>query len=278
MTPEELKIEISKFPYWYHKIDLGQGVVTPGQNFETIWNVIREVRNFIDYSQKTVLDIASFDGLWAFEAEKLGAKLVIATDCYFKQYQNFLFCRKVLNSSVIPYYNISPYFLAERLNVFFQEDFNDDLKPQERLFDVVHHLGLLYHLRDPMLSLSQARSVLKMGGYLLLETAAVDDEHQSFMLFNGAPPTRNRVYADITTSWAPTILCLKEMLKATLFEPIEITIRKTEGLSSPDPNTTASIIRVALVAKAILPDDLEDDYYKDLRRTYRNPGLTLEYL
>jgi hypothetical protein len=38
-------------------------------------------------------------------------------------------------------------------------------------FDIVQHLGVLYHLPNPMLSLAQCRSVPKESGSLLLEMA-----------------------------------------------------------------------------------------------------------
>ncbi len=110
-SPEEMAEEIKKFRFWYHKIDLGNGVITPGLDLDQQWNMTRETRDTLDYKGKNVLDIASFDGMWAFEAEKLGASLVVATDCYYETYKNFLFCRNALNSRVIPYYNISPYDL-----------------------------------------------------------------------------------------------------------------------------------------------------------------------
>ena len=78
--------------------------------------------------------------MWAFEAERLGEKTVVATDCQYEAYKNFLVCKEVLESKVIPFYNISPYFLYDRLDVFFQESWVD--KPYERLFDIVQHLGL----------------------------------------------------------------------------------------------------------------------------------------
>lgn len=84
MTPDEPRSEIAKFPFWYHRIDLllGHGVVTPGHDFEPIWDMIRDTRRFIDYRGKKVLDLASFDEMWAFEAERLGA-LVVAFDSYY---------------------------------------------------------------------------------------------------------------------------------------------------------------------------------------------------
>ena len=141
-TPEQIKVELANYTYWYHKIALSDGIVTPGMNLEPIWDNIREVRRSISYTGKDVLDIASFDGLFAFEAESLGARNVIATDCLYKSFKNFLFCKQVLGSRVIPYFNISPYDLTERLDVYFDENYEDQ-NPNERPFDIVQHLGLL---------------------------------------------------------------------------------------------------------------------------------------
>ncbi len=160
---QELKKRVAEFPFWYHKIKLAEGVVTPGLPFDHVWDNIRKSRSAIDYTGKIVLDIASWDGMWAFEAEQLGAKTVVATDCRYEALDNFIFCREILGSKAMPFYNVAPYFLAERLDVFFQENWKSQ-KPYERLFDIVHHLGLLYHLRDPFLSLSQARSCLIKEG------------------------------------------------------------------------------------------------------------------
>ena len=190
MDKEEIEKRIKQeFTYWYHKIDLGDGIVTPGFDYEPLWNNIRKVReNYVNYKEKLVLDIGSFDGLWAFEAEKLGAKIVIATDCLYRSFRNFLFCKEVLGSKCIPYFNVSPYNLFERLGVFFKENYDDE-KQYDRMFDIVQHLGLLYHLRDPLLSLSQARSCIREGGILLIETNIAINSDDSFMLYNGIPFT-----------------------------------------------------------------------------------------
>jgi SAM-dependent methyltransferase len=227
--------------------------------------------------------------MWAFEAEQLGAEVVVATDCFNQGYQNFLFCREVLKSKVIPYYNVSPYDLWNRLDVFLQENFGAQ-KPYERLFDIVQHLGLLYHLRDPMLTLSQARSVIRTGGHLLIETAAVINKEAPLMIFNGVPPSSQRIYDDITTWWAPTVSCLKEMLRASLFDPIDETVhiilydgeKSSKSIKAKFKrymqNKEYTISRVCLVAKAISANDIDSEYYRELARTYRNPGLVVEHL
>jgi tRNA (mo5U34)-methyltransferase len=256
---------------WYHKVDLGGGIITPGHNFDKLWDLIRSVRDQVDYKNKIVLDLGSIEGMWAFEAEKLGAGMVVATDVYFhKVVKRFHFCKEVLNSSVIPYYNVSPYLLHERLDVFLQENWEDQ-KPYDRLFDIVQHLGLLYHLQNPMLSLAQARSVMKEGGILLFETAVVANVEQPIMLFNGTPPNNKHIYDDITTWWAPAVPCLKAMLKANLFEVDESSIK----LLHQQTIDGLDISRAAMTARAIGKNEIDQDFYREITRTYRTPGLNI---
>lgn len=193
---------------WYHKIDLGDGIVTPGFDFDEQWVRTRAVMDTIDYKDKKVLDLASWDGYWAFRAEEKGASFVISSDARLEGYRNLLFCREVLGSDVIPMCNVPIQELPSRLSTIgFPEK-----------FDVLHHLGLLYHLRDPMLSLTQARKVIADDGIMMLETAFIDDNENSYMAFNGVEG--NFHFYGLSDMWAPTRLCLKEMLIRSLFEPV----------------------------------------------------------
>ena len=253
---------------WYHKIDLGSGLVTPGLDLDDVWENIRRTRRRLDYTNKNVLDVASFDGMWAVEAEALGAGTVVATDANYRAYPNFLFCRQSLDSEVVPYYNVSPYELSERLKVHF-EDTHEGEHRYHNLFEIVQHFGVLYHLRDPLWSLGQARSIMRKGGMLLLETAAVLDDQASYMVFNGGPET-SRIYEDVTTWWAPSLLCLEEMLRASCFEVDEQSIQTIPQ--------AGQIGRVSLAAVAVGPEEVSPAYLEELSRTYRNPGLAFENL
>jgi SAM-dependent methyltransferase len=261
---------------WYHSIDLGEEIVTPGgKEYEPVWANIREARRSLDYDGKTVLDLGSMEGMWAFEAEQLGAETVVATDCYYEEdgelgnpLERFMLCRAALDSEVLPYYNVSPYRLTERLDLFLHER-RPERPPAERRFDVVQHLGLLYHLRDPLLSLSQSRSVMNPGGHLLIETVVVADDDASYMLFNGVPPDRERIYRSATTWWAPTITCLLEILRASLFTPLEESMTTTE----PYREGAHSLQRAAVVCQAVGAEAVPPGYYRELTRFYRNPGL-----
>src|SRR5436190_3212468 len=79
-TQEQLKEMARAVPFWWHSIDLGQGIVTDG--FKSAKHLQREVEafRFPDLNGKTVLDIGAYDGFFSFEAERRGAKRVVALD------------------------------------------------------------------------------------------------------------------------------------------------------------------------------------------------------
>jgi tRNA (mo5U34)-methyltransferase len=287
MTGEEIQQRLSSFDYWYHKIELAPGIVTPGFDLEPIWENTRKAREGIDYRDKVVLDLASFDGLFAFEAEKLGASRVIATDCLYKSFSNFLFCREVLGSKAIPFYNVSPYNLVDRLDVYLDENYAE-APNTDRQFDIVQHFGLLYHLRDPMLSLSQARSVLKTGGLMLIETDIVMDNDESFMLYNGLP-NGARVRDNYSVWWAPTRECLFEMLEGSLFEVRKETYTEIffdtpaqdagrASIAGASSTSNHRIGRGAVIAQACSLGGSNWKFERELCRTYRNPGIALDRL
>src|SRR6266516_4593012 len=68
--------------YWWHSIDLGLGVVTNGfKTREGLKNEL-ELLRLPDLKDKTVLDIGAWDGFYSFEAERRGARRVVALDHY----------------------------------------------------------------------------------------------------------------------------------------------------------------------------------------------------
>lgn len=91
----EIKRKLKKeFSYWYHKIDLGYGITTPGFDYDTLWDNIRRVRKKINYKNKTVLDIASFDGMWAFEAEVSEQRILLPQIVYIDRLKIFFSVEK----------------------------------------------------------------------------------------------------------------------------------------------------------------------------------------
>ena len=155
---------------WYHTIELAPGTFTPGW-FDTR-RVVADLPFPATLEGKRCLDVATFDGFWAFEMERRGAAETIGIDVLdpaqwdwpagsdaavvdaLAQRQRsgsgFEIARQALASSV------------ERIerNVY-------DLDPGDiGKFDFVYVGSLLIHLRDPVRALERVRSVCR--GTLLL--------------------------------------------------------------------------------------------------------------
>jgi tRNA (mo5U34)-methyltransferase len=141
---------------WFHTIDFGDGVLTPGQK-DTPTEV--EHMRLPDLAGRTVLDIGAYDGFYSFEAERRGAKRVVAADSWSWNWPgsharpNFDLAREVLESRVEP-------------KVITVEDISPETLGAT--FDVVLFLGVLYHAPDPLGYLHNVRSVT--GQLAVVET------------------------------------------------------------------------------------------------------------
>src|SRR4029079_4346065 len=148
---DELLEEVRRHS-WYHAIDLGDGVVTPGSWSNAHWH-LRRALDDIDFENKKVLDIGCLDGLWSFEAENRGASEVYATDLVSRVTPRrdvcFRMAQEILGSRAHYVPDLSVYDV-ERLGV--------------RDFDVVLFPGVYYHLKDPLLAFARLRKVMKDGG------------------------------------------------------------------------------------------------------------------
>src|SRR3954470_6944972 len=70
-------------PFWWHSIDLGNGVVTRGHKPPgTLAQELATLDLPADLSGMSVLDIGGWDGYFAFEAERRGASRVAVLDHY----------------------------------------------------------------------------------------------------------------------------------------------------------------------------------------------------
>jgi len=242
---------------WYHKIQLGEGIVTPGMEFDRIWENTRTVIAGIEYTGKRVLDLASWDGYWAFEAERRGARIVVSTDVRLQGFENLLFAKQVLGSKVIPLCNAPVQDIENRVRI----------AGFDAQFDIVHHLGLFYHLRDPLLSLSQARKLMPVGGLLVLETAFINDDRNSYMAFAGLHD--NYHFYGATDTWAPTLLCLREVLIRSMFRPVR---EETWKWIEPTPamkkkyegRTGAKVGRITMIAEAAAEDSVRRADYRKI--------------
>jgi tRNA (mo5U34)-methyltransferase len=191
--------------FWYHSIDLGNGIVTPGQCGPPNPNVL-QIYDTLDFRGKKVLDIGCWDGLWSFEAEKRGAALVHAIDKVdHRTHNEFLsieIAHQALKSKVIYRSDLSVYDVGE-LGV------ND--------FDIVVFCGVFYHLKDPLLALARLRKVMKEGGTIIIEGEIHPDESRSFAEFY----YRDWLMNDPSNWWVPSLRCLREWVECSYFEIVQ---------------------------------------------------------
>lgn len=217
----ELRAAVAAVPFWYHCLDLGHGVVTPGMA-QTRWG---ETGDTIGIPQslagRSVLDIGAWDGFYSFESERRGASRVLATDSYaWTGYQEngkagFDLARRVLGSRVED----------REIDVL-------ELSPEEvGTFDLVLFLGVLYHMRHPLLALERVASVAR--DQLILETHVdlLDLERPAMAFYPGT------VLNNDATNWCgPNPAMIHAMLR-------EVGFRRIETFSGPHrlPTSTRMI-------------------------------------
>lgn len=214
-SPEAARAVRDRVPLWFHTFSLdGGSVYTPG--------VARDHRYRIpalpDLRGKSVLDVGTFDGFYAFLAEARGARRVVAIDN--EQYREWVEARwgveleggegfraiaDLLGSQVV----------YRRLDAF-------DLDQLDELFDVIFCFGLLHRVESPLGLLKVLRRRLAEGGRAIAETYGV-----SSPTLERQPAIRvvepGEVYArDEFVYWGFTPMGLARLARAAGFTGFEI--------------------------------------------------------
>jgi tRNA (mo5U34)-methyltransferase len=110
-----------------------------------------------DLSGMRVLDIGCAEGFFSFEAERRGAREVIAIDSFTDSVRRFNIAKEARQSNAT----------AFLMNVY-------DLQPNRLgTFDLVLFYGVFYHLKHPQHALERIRSVCT--GSLLFQTHTYED-------------------------------------------------------------------------------------------------------
>lgn len=191
--------------WWWHSIDLGSGLITPGHaNTESQLTYLGIPDNL---SGKTVLDIGAWDGYFSFLAEERGA-IVTATDDYEHSWgkcasgkAGFDLAKRIRKSNVME----------------FPSSLNDLSSGSVGQFDVVFFFGVLYHLKDPYRALEIIYDLTKEMA--IIETFSKNNDIDLPLLI-----FYHNESSDPSNYFAPNMSCLIEMLKAVGFKRIVPTI------------------------------------------------------
>jgi tRNA (mo5U34)-methyltransferase len=235
----ELQADVDAVGFWWHSIDLGQGVVTPGaKSFPAITRELKSLR-LPDLKGKSVLDIGAYDGFYSFAAERMNAERVVALDRYAwsidlpaaAKYRSECKVRGVEPKPVEETPNWQPGTLpgkrgfdtahrglGSRVEVIVDEFMEMDVAPLGQ-FDVVLYLGVLYHMQDPLGSLKRLASVTRE--LAVIETHAISVpgcEHLELCEFYSSA----QLNRDPSNWWGPNLTALVGMCKAAGFSRVEV--------------------------------------------------------
>jgi len=203
-----LRTAIDAEPYWFHKMDLGSGLVTPGWSEPSV----EKLPYFLmpdDLSGMRVLDVGCAEGYFSFEAERRGAAEVIGIDSFPDSVRRFNICRDALGS---------------RTQAFLTNVYDLDRRGFGT-FDLVLYYGVNYHLRNPIRALENIFSVC--SGTVLMQSDSFEDPafgdraaslFHPFGIESGPPHNRQR---DPTVFWVPNSACVRAMLEHVGFVSVE---------------------------------------------------------
>jgi SAM-dependent methyltransferase len=209
-------------PGWYHTIELAPGVVTPGRiDLRAIAAKVLPP----DLAGRRALDVGTFDGFWAFEMERRGAKVVAidvstlesaewpavnrerleatAREWGLELGRGFRLAAEALGSAV------------ERVECPVQE------LTSERIggpVDFVFSGAILLHLRDPVGALERIHDAIAPGGALRIL------EPFSPARTIGSPRRPVAEFQSLATPfnwWVPNLAGLEAWLRAARFEHVE---------------------------------------------------------
>ena len=143
---------------WYHCMTI-DGVRTPGE-FEL--DDVSATVPWPDLTGRRCLDVATFDGFWAFEMERRGASEVAALDIPDFSHVDYLPRRRAAATAGPTGAGFRYARARKGSEVTRLEGSVYDLSPEDvGTFDVCFMGALLLHLRDPMAALDAIRSVCR---------------------------------------------------------------------------------------------------------------------
>jgi tRNA (mo5U34)-methyltransferase len=221
LTREGIEARVRELGPWFHNLDL-RGVKTAPDHFLGDYPSVKW-RNFApavpaDLAGKTVLDIGCNAGFYSMEMKRRGARRVVGIDSDDRYLAQARFAAEVEGLD-IEYRKLSVYevgALGER-------------------FDFVIFMGVLYHLRHPLLALDLLHEHV-VGDLMLFQSmqrgsedsldVGADHHFWETELFDlPAYPKlhfiEHRYAGDPTNWWVPNAACAEAMLRSAGFEIVE---------------------------------------------------------
>ncbi|HLI82452.1 MAG TPA: TIGR04290 family methyltransferase [Bryobacteraceae bacterium] len=220
-TEDEIRARVRQLGKWFHNLRLG-GVETAPDHFlgdypALKWRVLEQCLPR-DLRGRTVLDVGCNAGFYSLEMKKRGADRVVAIDTDEGYLAQGRFAAQV-SGLEIEFRRLSVYEVA---------------RLREK-FDVVLFMGVLYHLRHPLLALDLLHECV-VGDLLVFQSLlrgsmetkpfASDYPFTETAIF-GHPDypklhfVEHRYTGDPTNWWIPNLACAEAMLRSAGFAIVE---------------------------------------------------------
>jgi tRNA (mo5U34)-methyltransferase len=221
ITTEQIRKRVSELGTWFHNIDL-RGVKTAPNHFLGDYPSIKWQRfqNAIsdDLSGKTVLDVGCNGGFYSIEMKRRGAARVVSIDSDERFLEQARFAAEATGADIT----------FRHLDVY-------DISALKEKFDIVLFMGVLYHLRHPLLALDLlhehvVKDTLVFQSMLRGSTTVAPlEENYPFseveIFEQDGYPVMHFVedkYADDETNWwIPNRACVEAMLRSSGFDVVD---------------------------------------------------------
>ena len=217
-TPDDPRLE-----GWYHTIELGDGLVSKG-TFDHR-SVVDRYGIPESLEGKTVLDIATGDGFWAFEMERRGADRVVAIDVPRMGECDWL---PRMRSRIGDAVNWDPWPTHFRLAHSMRRSEVEyrfcnvyDLSPYSvGVFDIVFCGSLLVHLQNPLQALLAVRSVTSEMAIIETLTDPMFEDHPERPLLSFGFPGPEEQPGENNHYWLTSPAALAKMLEYSDFASV----------------------------------------------------------
>jgi tRNA (mo5U34)-methyltransferase len=221
ISQQELRDEIAKLGPWFHNMELN-GVRTAPDHFLGDYPNVKW-KHFAsaipqDLTGKSVLDIGCNAGFYSMEMKRRGAARVLGVDFDEDYLAQARFAAKVTG-----------------LDIEFRQLSVYDVGKLGEKFDVVLFMGVLYHLRHPLLALDLIHQHVARDFFLFqsmqrgsekIDSLQDDYDFWQTEIFEraGFPKmyfVEKRYAGDPTNWWIPNRACVEAMLRSAGFKIID---------------------------------------------------------
>jgi tRNA (mo5U34)-methyltransferase len=213
MTRSEILKRIDALKPWFHSIDLGNGIrierdpVHGGDRKypENLWKKLRELLPR-DIQGLRIIDVGCNAGYVSVEMKRGGAAYVLGIEGFPQHLEQAKLVRDILQID-LDLRGLNVYQITEELGQF----------------DIALFLGVLYHLKHPLLALETLAKVTK--GLLVIESAILPELSPSNRpIIDYGGPTHelrfvvNKPGVEALQNWfIPSLSCLKAFLQTIGF-------------------------------------------------------------